>query len=161
MKPSKVDNLKAKRTWMLSSSFKGITWMGVVYCKKQEYIDQINKSDKIDSNFKSHETIHLRQAQSMKDSWFRFYMNYCWQWLKNLPLLTINSHAPYMLIPTEIEAYLNQNNWKYAEKNAPVHQWKEFQKLKLKEKREIAKKFFKSKEDKPFAVVLKEFFGSK
>ena len=81
--------------------------------------------------------------------------------MKNLPLLTINSHAPYMLIPTEIEAYLNQNNWKYAEKNAPVYQWKEFQKLKLKEKREIAKKFFKSKEDKPFAVVLKEFFGSK
>lgn len=161
MKPSKVKVVKAKKAWFLLPAFKGITWMGVVYCAAQKYIDEINKSDKIDGNFKSHETIHVRQAQAMKDSWFRFYVNYCWQYLKNLPLITINAYAPYKLIPTEIEAYYNQDNWKYAEKVEPVYQWKLYQTLTLKEKKQIAKEFFKKGNRKTFTTILHEFFESR
>ena len=157
MKPSEILTVRSKRTWLLLPSFKGITWMGVVYCRKQKYIDEINKSDNIDSSFKSHETIHVRQAQSMNDSWFRFYFNYCLQYIKNLPFIFINLYAPYKLIPTEIEAYLNQDNWKYAEKIEPVYQWKLFQKLKFKDKRQIAKAYYASGNRKKYDVILKEY----
>lgn len=160
MKPSKVKTLTAKKTWLLLPSFKGITWMGVVYCRVQKYIDEINRSNDIDSNFKSHEMIHVKQAQSMKDSWFRFYCNYVFQYIKNFPLITVDLHAPYRLIPTEIEAYLNQDNWKYAAGEEPVYQWKLYQGLTLKEKREIAIEYFKKK-NKTYTTVLHEFFENR
>lgn len=161
MKPNEVKTLKAKKTWFLLPSFKGMMWKGIVYCRKQEDIDVINKSDVIDSDFKSHETIHIRQALSMKNSWFRFYMNYIWNYLKNLPLLFVNTMAPYMLIPTEIEAYVYSSDFKYAEKNEPVTQWKVYSELKLKEKRQIAKNFFKATEKKRFSTVVKEFMKNR
>ncbi len=157
MKPSKIGILKAKKTWLLFSNFKGIMWMGTLYCREQKYVDEINKSDKINSTFKSHETIHVRQAQSMNDSWFKFYLNYCFQWLKNLPLLVININAPYLLIPTEIEAYFNQKNWSYAENISPVFEWKKYQELSLKEKKQIAKAYYDKNNHKSFSVILHEF----
>lgn len=161
MKPSEIKTVKSKKTWLLLPSFKGITWMGIVYCREQKYINEINKTDYIDSNFKSHETIHVRQAQAMKDSWFKFYLNYCFQYIKNLPLIFINIYAPYKLIPTEIEAYLNEGNWNYAEKIEPVYQWKLFQKLSFKEKWQIAKTYYASTNRKKYWVIIKEFLENR
>lgn len=161
MKPSKIKILKAKKTWFLRSNFKGITWMGVVYCRNDAYINEINNADGINSNFESHEMIHVRQAQAMNDSWFRFYFDYVISYLKNISLITINIQAPYKLIPTEIEAYLNQDNWNYASEAKGVYGWKEFKKLTLGEKREIATKYYKSNEKKSFTAVLHEFLENK
>ena len=159
MKPSKIDVVKAKKACLLFSNFKAITWLGTVYCKRDSDVEEINKKDTIDSSFKSHETIHVRQAYAMKNSWFIFYLNYIFNWIKNLPLLFINIHAPYKLIPTEIEAYLYQDDWKYAAKNEPVYEWKRFQKLKLSEKREIANLYYKvHKKDKTYSSVLFDYF---
>lgn len=157
MKPNQIKTLRAKKTWFLLPSFKGMMWKGIVYCRKREYIDEINKSEEIDSNFKSHEMIHVRQAQSMKNSWFRFYCNYVWNYIKNLPLIFVNRMAPYMLIPTEIEAYVNASNLKYVKENETATQWQTYAKLTLKEKRTIAKEFFKSKNGKSFPSVVKNF----
>ena len=159
MKPSDINIPKAKKTWLLLPNFKAITWMGTIYCKRKNDVDAINMTDDIDSSFKSHETIHIRQAYAMKDSWFRFYVNYIFNWIKNLPLIFVNLYAPYKLIPTEIEAYLHEDSWNYARKNEPVYDWKKFQKLTLKEKKEIAKLYYKTYNGKKgFSTVLFEYF---
>ena len=144
MKPSKIKTIKAKKAWFLLTGFAALTWMGTVYCKRKEDIISLNKTTNIDSRLKSHETIHVRQAESMKDSWFFFYIRYVWEWIKNFPLIFININAPYMFMPIEMEAYLKQDNWKYATKGA-VTKWKELEKLTLKEKRNMAKEYYKSK----------------
>lgn len=162
MRPSEIKIPKAKRTCLLLPNFKAITWRGTIYCKRQSDVDNLNETDTIDSSFKSHEVIHIRQAQSMKDSWTRFYINYIFNWIKNLPLITVNIYAMYKLIPSEIEAYLHQDNWKYAENAVPVTQWKEFQKLTLKQKRKIAVLFYKTyKRRRSYSSILYDIFVTK
>ena len=149
MKPSKIISVTAKKAHFLLSGFRALTWKGVVYCKRNEDVNSINYSTEINSQLKSHETIHVRQAESTHDSWFMFYLRYVWEWICNLPLIFIDLHAPYKFMPMEIEAYLNQDNWDYCQ-NGAVYQWKGFEKiLSLKEKREMAKKYYGSK-PKPY-----------
>ena len=155
MKPSKIKSIKAKIAWFLPSKISALTWKGIAYCSNEENVKLINKTDKIDSRLKSHETIHLRQAQSTKDSWFLFYVRYIWEWICNLPLIFINVYAPYKFMPMEIEAYLNQNNWEYCTYDA-TYQWKEFEKLTLKKKRELAKEYYDSKPKPYFTHFLYE-----
>lgn len=156
MKPSKIKTLKAKKAWFLLSHFQAITWKGIAYCHSKTKVDDINASDKIDSQLKSHETIHIRQAESTHDSWFRFYIRYIWEQILNFPLIFINIYAPYKFTPMEIEAYLNQDNWDYC-KHGATYQWKEFEKiLTLKEKREMAKEYYGSKPKPYFTHFLYE-----
>lgn len=155
MKPSKFITVKGKKAWFLLPGFSALTWKGYVYCKTRTAADKINESDKIDSRLESHETIHVRQAESMHDSWFRFYTTYVWEWICNLPLIFINVYAPYKFMPTEMEAYLNQDNWDYCMHGA-VYQWKEFNKLTLKEKRKYAKEYYGSSPRPYFADFIRE-----
>lgn len=142
MKPSEIKTVTAKKTVFLLPHFRALTWKGTVYCKYKSDVDSINKHDYIDSTLKSHETIHVRQAESMKDSWFRFYLKYIIEWICNLPLVFVNLYAPYRFMPIEMEAYQNEKNWKYAT-NGAVCGWKELEKLTLKEKWKLAKKHYK------------------
>ena len=155
MKPSKIQSIKAKISWLLPSRINALTWKGIAYCTDEKNVKLINKTDKIDSRLKSHETIHLRQAQSTKDSWFLFYVRYIWEWICNLPLISVDVCAPYAFMPMEIEAYLNQDNWDYCTTN-PTYQWKEFEKLTLKQKRELAKEYYSSKPKPYFTHFLYE-----
>ena len=155
MKPSKIKTLKAKKAWFLPSHFQSITWKGIAYCQKQNEVNLINATDEIDSKLKSHETIHIRQAQSTKNSWFLFYIRYAWEWICNFPLIFINIYAPYKFMPIEIEAYLKQDNWDYCTTN-PTYQWKEFEKLTLKKKRELAKEYYGSNPKPYFTHFLYE-----
>jgi len=148
MRPNKIISVKGKKAWLPLFGFKALTWCGTVYCQKQKDVDSLNKSDEIDSRLKSHETIHVRQAESTNNCWFLFYLRYIWEWILNLPLIFIDVYAPYKFMPMEIEAYLNQDNWDYC-KHGATYQWKEFEKLTLKKKREMAKKYYNSK-PKPY-----------
>lgn len=142
-KPSKIKTVSAKKAFLLPSSFAAITLFGVVYCKSKAKADKINESDRIDSQLESHETIHVRQAESTKNSWLLFYLIYIWQWIKNLQLIFIDSHAPYKFMPFELEAYRYQDNWDYC--FGKCEKWKEYNKLKLKEKYYLAKKYYSNK----------------
>jgi hypothetical protein len=144
MKPSKITTVKAKKAWCLPPKIRALTWMGIVYCKYREDADSINRTDKIDSMLKSHETIHVRQAESMHNSWFLFYARYIWEWVVNIPLLTINRWAAYRFMPIEMEAYSHERDYEYAN-NGKVVGWKELEKLTLKEKRELAKEYYNSR----------------
>ena len=156
MKPSKFITVRGRKAWFLPSYFSALTWKGYAYCKRQADADKINSTDRIDSKLESHETIHIRQAESMKDSWFRFYTRYVWEWILNLPLIFINFYAPYMFMEIEIEAYLNQDNWDYCMQGATC-QWKTLEKyLKLKDKRAMAKEYYKNRTKPYYTFFLRE-----
>ena len=155
MKPSKFITVRGKKAWFLPSNIQALTWKGIAYCQTQSDADKINTTDKIDNQLESHETIHIRQAESTHDSWFRFYVRYVWDWIKNLPLIFINMNAPYKFEPIELEAYLHQDEWDYCTAN-PTYQWKEFEKLTLKKKRELAKEYYGSKPKPYFTHFLYE-----
>lgn len=159
MKPSKIKTVKAKTTKLLFPGFNAITWMGTIYCKKKEDASAINESDKINSQLKSHESIHIRQAQAMHDSWLVFYLRYVFDWICNLPLIFINVKAPYKFIATEIEAYLYQDDFKYST-NGPVYEWKKFEKIPLSRKRILAKTYYKNRKKYSFTIFIrKEIMG--
>lgn len=155
MKPSKFKTVIGKKAWFLLPNFDCLTWKGYAYCRTQEKADKINKTNGIDSQLESHETIHVRQAESMNDSWFRFYLKYVLEWICNLPLIFINIYAPYKFMPIELEAYLNQDDWNYC-MNGKVYQWKTFEKLTLKEKWKMAKEYYNNHRKPYFPSFLKE-----
>ena len=139
-KPSKIKAVTAKIAFLLPSRFRAITLFGVAYCNKVKDAQEINKSgDKIDSVLKCHETIHVRQAESTKNSWLLYYLKYIWQWICNFPLVFVGWHMAYKFIPFELEAYANETNYDYAYGKA--EQWKLFKQLTLKEKRNYAKQY--------------------
>ena len=146
MKPSKILSVRAKKAWYLPSNILAITWFGVIYCKKRNHADSINSTANIDSVLKSHETIHVRQAETTHNSWFRFYVRYVWEWVKNIPLITISLWAAYRFMPIEIEAYNHERDFSYAN-SGKVGEWKELEKLTLKERRELAKSYYKSRQN--------------
>jgi hypothetical protein len=82
---------------------------------------------------KNHEMIHLRQAQSCGDSWFRFYLLYIWYWLRALPANRKMKHGAYLLNPFEIEAYRHMNNLDYLA-NGEANEWRKFAKMSIKER---------------------------
>ena len=143
MKPSKFITVKGRKAWFLLHGFSALTWKGYAYCKTQKEADKINSTDKIDSRLESHETIHIRQAESTHDSWFLFYTRYVWEYICNLPLIFINVYAPYKFMPFEIEAYLNQDEWDYCMHGA-TYQWKDFEKMGMKARYKLAKKYYTS-----------------
>jgi len=152
-KPSKIKCVSAKKAWIMLLNFVAITLFGVVYCKSREMADNINKSDKIDSLLESHETIHVRQAESTKDSWLFYYAKYVWQWIKNLPIIFVNLYAPYKFISFELEAYRYQNDWNYC--LGKCENWKKYNTLTLKQKRELAKEYYKFKINFSYFIMNK------
>ena len=142
-KPSKIEVVTAKKAFLLPSAFRAITLFGVVYCQKESDIKLINQTDEIDSILKSHETIHVRQAESKRNSWLLFYLAYIWQWICNLPIIFTGFYMPYKFIEFELEAFSNEADYSYCT-NGPVYQWKYFKKLTLKDKRNFSKQYKKS-----------------
>ena len=146
-KPSKINVVKAKKAFCLFPGIRAITLFGTVYCKSKYDVALINNRDEIDSTLKSHETIHVRQAVSTKDSWFCFYTVYLWQWLCNLPLIFINVMAPYKFIEMELEAYENEDTWSYPTLNVKCTGWKDFKVLSLNDNYRIALDYYNNYRD--------------
>ena len=143
-RPSEIKVVKAKNAWMLPSSYRALTAFGTIYCNDFKDVELINKTDKIDSTLKCHETIHVKQAENTKNSWWLFYLVYLWQWIKNLPLIFIKAHYAYYFISYELEAYANEENFEYGYHEAT--QWRMFEeKLSLKDKKKFAKEYKQSK----------------
>lgn len=143
-KPSEIKVVRAKNAWMLPSSYKALMAFGIIYCNDYTDVEKINKTDEIDSTLKCHETIHVRQAENTKNSWILFYLNYLWQWIKNLPLIFVKVHYAYYFISYELEAYANETNFEYGYNEAV--QWRMFEeRLSIKDKKKFAKEYKKSK----------------
>ena len=65
---------------------------------------------------KYHETIHLRQAQSVHNSWLCFYWKYFLYWFQARRANRILPNAGYELNPFEMEAYANMYNPHYLDR---------------------------------------------
>jgi len=146
MKPSKIKKVKGKVMWIDFPMFEAITLFGTVYSSDKKTIDRINSTDYISSVLESHETIHVKQAVSTKDSWFMFYLTYLWQWIKNLPLIFKGILMPYMFMEMELEAYCNQYDFNYCLQEK-CDGWKLFSKLSLKDKWELAAQWNKESKE--------------
>ena len=155
MKPSKITAIKAKKNKFLCPiGFTAITLFGTIFTRSESLANNINRTAKIDSILKSHEFIHIKQAENTHDSWILYYIIYIWQWLKNLPLIFIDLKAPYRFIAMELEAYLNQDNLTYAtESEGGCSMWRKLDELTLKKKWNLAKEF-KNMKGKNFSYFL-------
>lgn len=88
--------------------FKGYKYM--MWCGKIIYrLD--DESPELSIRSKTHETIHLKQAQ-VKGSWIKYYWRYVCEWIKGNPIVHPASSA-YYTIPFEMEAYANEDNPDY------------------------------------------------
>ena len=74
-KPSQIKSVRGKIAHLLPSHFRAITLFGTVYCQSEFDVKNLNATEDIDTPFKNHETIHVRQAEGMSDSWFKFYLD--------------------------------------------------------------------------------------
>lgn len=158
MNPKKIKSVKAKKAFFLPSGFKALTWKGVVYCKHNKDVEAINKTEEINNDLECHETIHVRQAESMHNSWLLFYCRYLFDWICNFPLFLNGFRMPYFFIATEMEAHLHENEWNYCQ-NGQVIQWKKFEKLSLIEKFKLSKKYKKVSGALRFRNFMKQEFA--
>ena len=139
-RPSRVDDMKAvvDRFWC-RKNFMAITMFGHIFTRTQEAADRLNS--RFDA-LKVHEMIHLRQAQSVHDSWLLFYVRYLWYSLRCIGYVRRMKGAMYYLNPFEIEAYRYMGEAGYLEKcrNGAVG-WREFAAMPLKARAEYVRKY--------------------
>ena len=96
-------------------------------------MDDVSRGANNVAGCSSKQMIHLRQAQSCGDSWFRFYLLYIWYWLRALSANRKMRHGAYLLNPFEIEAYRHMNNLDYLA-NGEAKEWRKFAKMSIKER---------------------------
>lgn len=138
MRPSKVADMPAVvNSFWLRKGFEGLTFFGTILTPTQTLADDFNihsvAGDLKSAAIKNHEMIHLRQAQSCGDSWFRFYLLYIWYWLRALPANRIFKHGAYLLNPFEMEAYRHMNNLNYLA-DGEANKWRKYAKMSIKER---------------------------
>jgi hypothetical protein len=112
--PKEVSNLQLKETSTLPfDGYLCMMWCGhLVYrSSKAEKINEYINSEKY-KNIYNHEMIHLCQAQ-IAGSWWKYYLNYVWEWIKGNPIINPASSA-YYTIPYEMEAYGNEDDLTYT-----------------------------------------------
>ena len=138
VRPSKITDMPAVvNTFWLRKGYEGLTFFGHILAPTQELADRFNGS--ADRALKNHEMIHLRQAQSCGDSWFRFYLLYIWYWLTGLRMNRKMKHAAYLLNPFEMEAYARMHDLDYL--NGPATEWRRYAKMKLKDRLKLYQKY--------------------
>jgi hypothetical protein len=99
-KPSDFDEMEiVQMKHFPFSGYSAMTWCGRLVTRKDP--------SKINQVTKTHESIHLKQAQKV-GSWWKFYLKYLGYWIKGLPFT-----SAYYLIPYEMEAYANENDTSY------------------------------------------------
>lgn len=128
------------------NEYKYLCWCGrMIYrsSKKDRILSELGTL-RFKTN-KTHETIHLCQAQ-VEGSWVKYYLKYFWEWLKGNPIISPASSA-YKTIPYEIQAYANEDNPDYIN-NFPADDLSRYtlknRKKVYREHRDEWKKFIKS-----------------
>lgn len=129
-RPSQISDMKATRNRLYCwKGFLAIVLFGHIFTRRQEDADRLNSvlgPDKI------HEMIHLRQAQSTGDSWFRYYTLYIYYSLRAITYVRKMHNAMYYLNPFEIEAYAHMYDRHYLD-NSPTgaNGWRIFARMSL------------------------------
>lgn len=150
-KPNEIDKIEIK--WNNILPFPGyfaMTFFGKMWIrksKKQKWLNYIKWG--MSEIVLNHEMIHVKQAVSTNNSWWKFYALYIWEWLKANPIFNGFNFA-YKMNPFELEAYSNERDMTYNTINYNgAAQWKLFKELKVKKRKELWK-FFKENKFMPF-----------
>lgn len=147
MRPSQIKEMTVKYTWCIPfGSFFIMTFWGKMLIKRKDK-DRWERMENTSSGaeYKNHEMIHVKQAISTNDNWFKFYLLYVWYYLNNLPIIN-GFKMPYYFIPFEIEAYRFEDDLSYNTKNINgTDEWKRYKKLTLKQKKELYKQYKSSR----------------
>ena len=147
VRPSRVTDMPAVvNTFWLPKGYEGLTFFGKILTPSQELADRFNANKEA---LKSHEMIHLRQAQACGDSWLRFYLLYIWYWLKdslgtvglrkNRPQqVPLPKNAAYRLNPFEMEAYGRMYDHDYLKRcEDGAQEWRMYAKMPLKQRLQL------------------------
>lgn len=113
----------------LREGYEALTFFGTILTHSPHEAHLMNS--RYDA-LKNHEMIHLRQAQSTGDSWWRFYLLYIWYWLKLL-VKTRRPRLAYVLNPFEIEAYRHMYDLDYLKPGRPTDGWRQYRNMTTKE----------------------------
>ena len=138
-KPSKITDMRAtvSRLWC-RKGYQAITLFGRIYTREQAMADSLNR--RFDT-LKNHEMIHLRQAQSTRNSWLLFYTLYIYYSLRAVSYWRKKRNAAYYLNPFEMEAYRHMNNLHYLDdKPNGTEEWRKFARMPLSERLSIINK---------------------
>lgn len=134
VRPSRIADMPAQvNTFWLRKGYEGLTFFGRILTPTQELADSFNRGP---SSLKTHEMIHLRQAQACGDSWLRFYLLYIWYWLRALPMNHRMKHGAYLLNPFEIEAYRRMYDTGYLSRcqEGGAQEWRRYARMSLEER---------------------------
>lgn len=81
----------------------------------------------------NHEMIHVKQAVSTNNSWWKFYILYVWYWFK---AIFRGFKFAYKMNPFELEAYANENDLNYTAMHTHgATRWKEYKTISVKQRK--------------------------
>lgn len=124
--PAVVDTI-----W-LKSGYDALTFFGVILTHSHQDADHMNS--RLDA-LKNHEMIHLKQAVSTGDSWWRFYRLYIRYWLQGWRLRKRYKNIGYSLNPFEMEAYEHMHDLSYLENcRDGATEWRRYAKMTIEER---------------------------
>lgn len=138
-RPSKIADMPAlpNRFW-LRKGYTAVTFFGTIITSSEASAETINGPA---NSLKTHEMIHLRQAQSVNDSWLLFYLRYLWYYVGGLSQNRRMRNAAYLINPFEMEAYRHQDEADYLERcRDGANGWRVYAKMKASERLKEYKK---------------------
>ncbi len=119
-------------TFWIKSGYEALTFFGTILTHTQKEADAM--SNRL-STLKNHEMIHLKQAQSTGDSWWRFYRLYLKFWLQGWRRRKKYPNAGYVLNPFEMEAYEHMDDLGYLSQcKDGATEWKRFAAMSIDER---------------------------
>ena len=121
--------------WM-RRGYDAFTFFGTILVHNAKEAETMNRRF---TALKNHEMIHLRQAQSTGDSWWRFYRLYLRYWLLGWRQRRHYPGAAYRLNPFEMEAYEHMHDLSYLNqcRNGATG-WKRYARMTLGERMKAA-----------------------
>lgn len=121
--------------WM-RRGYDAVTFFGTILTNNVREAETMNARL---TALKNHELIHLRQAQSVGDSWWRFYRLYLRYWWQGWRQRKHYPTAAYRLNPFEMEAYEHMHDLNYLNqcRNGATG-WKRYARMTLGERMKAA-----------------------
>lgn len=152
-KPSEIIDIEIKwNNFIPFGGFLAMTFFGKMWMRNsnkerwQRYID--NGTAKYVIN---HEMIHVKQAVSTNDSWWKFYLLYIWYWIKGV---FRGFTFAYKMNPFEMEAYANEEDLFYiGTHDSGAKRWKTYNELGVKKRKEYWKDYMSKRKEKYISLT--------
>lgn len=132
-RPSTLRDMPAiAAPFLIRKGYMALTFFGMILTHTREEAAKFNEAS---DALKHHEMIHLRQAVSTGDSWWRFYVLYLKFWWQARRVRRRYPNAGYRLNPFEMEAYDKMYDPTYLDRcKDGATGWQRFARMTLEER---------------------------